>query len=352
MFSWKLLPDAVLRYRSSLTWRRAWNFGKVVTSYGLSRMFRRDLRFGRPCVLMIEPTSFCNLRCPLCPSGNDTLGRGRGNMALTHFYHILDEASDYIFLLMLWNQGEPFINKDLLDMVRYAKSKRIPTITSTNVHFIRSQEDAREIVSSGLDEIIVSLDGTTEASYAKYRVGGDFNRVVEGIRTLCQAKHDLEADHPVIHLQFIIMKHNEGEIDQARSLGRRLGADRISLKTAQVYTEADAELYLPTEERHSRYRYGVEGLVTKAPVVNSCKHLWYSTVVNWDGSVSPCCFDKDGKHSLGNAVQGQSLSEVWEGAAYRDFRNRVLSDRASIPMCSNCSEGLKDQFFDIEDIRK
>ncbi len=350
MFSWKLLPGAVRRYGYAFTFKRAWNFGKVAASFGLSRLLRRDVRFGQPCVLMIEPTSFCNLKCPLCPSGNDTLGRARGNMDLTHFYHVLDQAADHVFLLMLWNQGEPFINKNLLDMVRYARSKRIPTITSTNVHFIRTPQDARDIVASGLEEIIVSLDGVTAESYLKYRVGGDFERVVEGIRLLGEARRDLGADSPIIHLQFIIMKHNEGEIDQARALARRLGADRLSLKTAQVYTQADAETFLPTDERHSRYRYDAEKLATKAPVVNSCKHLWYSTVVNWDGSVSPCCFDKDGRHSLGDAVSGRSLSQVWEGVAYRDFRNTVLSDRASIPMCSNCSEGLKDQFYNIENL--
>ena len=352
MFSWKLLPGAIRRYGYAFTWGRAWNFGKVAVSFALSRILRRDVRFGQPCVLMIEPTSFCNLKCPLCPSGNGALGRARGNMALTHFYHVLDQAAGHIFLLMLWNQGEPFIHKDLLDMVRYARSRRIPTITSTNVHFIRTPQDARDIVESGLDEIIVSLDGVTPESYARYRVGGDFERVVEGIRLLCEARRDLRADNPLVHLQFIIMKHNEGEIGQARTLARRLGADRLSLKTAQVYTQADAEAFLPTHERHSRYRYDAEGLVTKAPVVNSCKHLWYSTVVNWDGSVSPCCFDKDGRHSLGNAFNGKTLSQVWEGVAYRDFRRAVLSDRASIPMCSNCSEGLKGLFYDIEDLRK
>jgi radical SAM protein with 4Fe4S-binding SPASM domain len=148
------------------------------------------------------------------------------------------------------------------------------------------------------------------------------------------------------------MKHNEGEIGQARALARRLGADRLSLKTAQVYTRVEAGTFLPTDERHSRYRYDAEQLTTKTPVVNSCKHLWYSAVVNWDGSVSPCCFDKDGRHSLGNACNGKTLSEVWEGVAYRDFRNAVLSDRASIPMCGNCSEGLKGLFYDIEDLKK
>ena len=350
MFSLKLLPGAVRRYGYAFTSERAWNFGKVLAAYGLSRVLRRDVRLGKPCVLMVEPTSFCNLRCPLCPSGNDSLGRPRGNMALTHFYHVIDEVADHVFLLMLWNQGEPFINKNLLDMVRYARSRRIPTITSTNVHFIRSAEDARAIVDSGLDEIIVSMDGVNEESYLKYRVGGDFNRVVEGIRLLCEAKRDAKAGHPIVHFQFLIMKHNEQEIDAARELARRLGADRLSLKTAQVYTRSDAETFLPADEGHSRYRYDADGLRTKAPVVNRCKHLYYSTVVNWDGSVSPCCFDKDGKHAMGNALNGSTLSGVWEGAAYRDFRNAVLSDRSRIPMCSNCSEGLKDQFIDIEDL--
>jgi uncharacterized Fe-S cluster-containing radical SAM superfamily enzyme len=97
-------------------------------------------------------------------------------MELDAFRKVFEGQAELLLLLMLWNQGEPFINKNLTNMIRVASAHNVPTITSTNVHYIRSREDAEEIVNSGLDEIIVSLDGVTPESYLEYRVGGNFDR--------------------------------------------------------------------------------------------------------------------------------------------------------------------------------
>jgi len=351
MLSLKLLPATLMQYRKVITLKKTWNATKVLTSYALSNVFKRDIRMGKPFVLMVEPTNFCNLKCPLCPSGNGDMTRPRGTMELAHFEKVIKEQADHLFLLMLWNQGEPFINKQLTNMIRIATAHNVPTLTSTNVHYIKTPEIAEDIVDSGLSEIIVSLDGVTSESYVKYRVGGNFDRVLDGIRLLVKAKEKLGATHPVIHLQFIIMKHNEHEIEAARKLSRDLGVDRLSLKTAQVYTEEEAQTYLPTDENLSRYDYDAEKLATKSKITNSCRHLWYSTVINWDGAVSPCCFDKDVHYGLGHAGNGQAFDEVWTGEKYTDFRNAILKDRASVPICNNCSEGLKGLFLDIEQVK-
>lgn len=351
MLSIKLLPSTLMQYRKAITPKRIWNATKVVTSYALSNLAKRDIRLGKPFVLMVEPTNICNLKCPLCPSGNGEMTRPRGTMELAHFEKVIKEQADHLFLLMLWNQGEPFINKQLTDMIRIATDHNIPTLTSTNVHYIKSLETAEDIVNSGLSEIIVSLDGVTAESYKQYRVGGNFERVLEGIRFLVQAKEKLKTTNPVIHLQFIIMKHNEHEIEAARALSKELGVDRLSLKTAQVYTENEADTFLPKDENLSRYDYGSETLSTKSKITNTCRHLWYSTVINWDGAVSPCCFDKDVHYGLGHAGNGQAFDEIWKGESYTNFRNAILSDRASVPICNNCSEGIKGLFFDIEKIK-
>ena len=127
--------------------------------------------------------------------------------------------------------------------------------------------------------------------------------------------------------------------------------DRLSLKTAQVYTEEEAQTYLPTDENLSRYDYDAKKLSTKSKITNTCRHLWYSTVINWDGAVSPCCFDKDVHYGLGHAGNGQAFEDVWAGEKYTDFRNAILKDRAAVPICNNCSEGLKGLFFDIEQVK-
>ena len=350
MLSLKLLPDILIRYRHTLTARRVWNAAKVGTSFSLSRLFKRDIRMGKPFILMVEPTNLCNLKCPLCPSGNGGLTRPRGTMAFDAFQKVFEEQAEDLFLLMLWNQGEPFINTRLTDMVRLATARNVPTITSTNVHYIKTREDAEDIVDSGLSELIVSLDGVTPESYVQYRVGGNFDRVLDGIRLLVAAKKALRSSTPVVHLQFIIFKHNESEIDKARQLARDLGVDRMSLKTAQVYTEEEATTFLPENQEYSRYRYDTDALTMNGKITNSCRHLWFSTVINWDGAVSPCCFDKDVHYGLGNVLNGQTFDQVWSGESYTRFRNHILKDRASVPICNNCSEGLKGLFYDIEHV--
>ena len=353
MRSLRLLPEAAVRYRRTLSPHRAWNIAKVAASYLLSRLSGRDVRMGRPFVLMVEPTNICNLACPLCPSGNGTLARRAGTMDLDSFRRILDKQSRDLLLLMLWNQGEPFINRHLTDMVRMAKGHNITTITSTNGHFIRSRTEAEDVVDSGLDEIIVSLDGATPETYVKYRVGGDFDRVIEGVRLLAEAKHRRASIHPLVHLQFIVMKQNEGEIDAARALARRLQVDHFSVKTAQVTTRDEAQTFLPADSKYSRYRTREGPPVVKSRLTNTCRHLWYSTVVNWDGTVSPCCFDKNGLFRLGDALDnGRSFDEIWAGSDYTAFRNAVLRDRSSIPICRNCSEGLDGLFYDVEVVSK
>lgn len=350
MLSIKLLPETLMRYHRAITAKRVWNAAKVVASYGLSNVFRRDIRLGKPFVLMVEPTNFCNLKCPLCPSGNGDMTRARGTMPYEHFAHVFEQQADHLLLLMLWNQGEPFINKRLTDMIRLATTHNVPTLTSTNVHYIKDRETARDIVDSGLSELVVSLDGVTQESYVKYRVGGNFDRVLEGIRLLVRAKRELQKRHPLIHLQFIIMKHNEGEIEAARQLARDLGVDRLSLKTAQVYTESDAETFLPSDEKFSRYDYDADHLATKGKISNTCRLLWYSTVINWDGAVSPCCFDKDVHYGLGDALEEGDFDRIWAGEKYAAFRNAILKDRAAVPICNNCSEGVKGMFYDIEKV--
>jgi len=271
-------------------------------------------------------------------------------MELDHFKKVFDQLSDDLLVCLLWNQGEPFLNPDLIKMIRHAADANVATITSTNVHYIRTEKAAEDIIQSGLSELILSLDGVDAETYVKYRVGGDFDRVVKGIELVTAAKRRLKASTPQIHLQFILMKQNEDQVDAARQMARDFGVDRLSLKTAQVYTEEDARTFLPTDESMSRYDYGKEGVRTKGKIKNSCRHLWFSTVVNWDGAVSPCCFDKDVHYGLGDTRKGHTFDEIWEGERYADFRNAILKDRASVPICNNCSEGPKGMYYGIEEV--
>ena len=187
----------------------------------LSKIIRKPIIWGYPPMVMIDPSNICNLRCPMCPMYNGTVQLPKGKLEFLNLKKLMDEIGPYVFQIQFWNQGEPFLNKDFIKMVRYAKTKGVMTITSTNGHFITTNEIAEQVITSGLDQIIFSMDGTNQESYEKYRVNGDYNLVIANLERLSQAKIRLKSKTPLIELQFIIFKHNQNEIDQLKALAKR-----------------------------------------------------------------------------------------------------------------------------------
>ena len=162
-------------FLSKLSFRRLWNAGKVLASYYLTRLSGRPIQWGLPMTISIEPTTACNLRCPECPSGLRAFTRETGNLKADFFRKTIDELSRDLIYLIFYFQGEPYINPQFLEMVRYAHQQKLYTITSTNGHFLDDQR-ARETVESGLDRLIISVDGTTQETYEQYRKEGELAR--------------------------------------------------------------------------------------------------------------------------------------------------------------------------------
>ena len=338
---WKI----VTTYQYRITWHRIFNAIKILASKAVSRKPGRLRVWGDPALLMIEPTNICNLHCPMCPSGAGEMTRPKGKMDVAAIKKVLDEIGPSLLLIQFWNQGEPFVHPDFLDIVAYAKSMGIACMTSTNGHFLKSEDQVQAVLDSGLDEIIVSLDGVDQTTYEAYRVGGDYQTVLDGINRLVQAKKQAGKKRPLIHMQYLVMKHNEAYVSQILETGKSLGVDLVSLKTAQVYNEEQAELFLPEEERYRRYTLDSEGAHVKLANPLWCDFLFHGTVINWDGEVTPCCFDKDADYSAGNAFEATSfLEDIWRGERLQKFRKRVLTHRNQIPICANCFEGMEQPY--------
>lgn len=325
---------------SKFTPRRAFNAGKVLGSYFYSRLTRNPKPAGLPISLSFEPTTSCNLRCPECPSGLRSFTRPTGMAQDELFRKTIDELGDTLLYLILYFQGEPYLNPSFLDMVHYASSKGIYTATSTNAHYLKD-ENARKTVESGLDRLIISLDGTTQESYASYRIGGKLEKVIEGTKNVIAWKKKLKSSTPHIIFQFLVVKPNEHQIDEVYTLANELGVDEVKLKTAQIYDYEDGSDLIPSIDKYSRYRRDPDGKwQIKNKLLNHCWKMWHSCVITWDGKVVPCCFDKDAEHEMGN-VSASSFREVWRSEPYDKFRRALLRSRTEIEMCKNCTEGTK-----------
>ncbi len=332
-----ILKEYINAIKKTYTPSRLMNLIKSFSAYGLSLVLRKPIVWGFPPFLMLEPTNSCNLKCPMCPSGNGTLKRPKGFMDFELYKKIIDEIQKRTSLICFWNQGEPFLHPRIIDMVKYASEKGIFTQISTNANIM---PDAEELVRSGLDSLIVSLDGAQQESYNRYRVNGDFNKVIENARKLIEAKKKLHASTPVIKWQFIVMKHNENEIEIIRDLSKSLGVDQLILKTVQVYTKDDIRNFMPENPKYRRYKVEGDHFELKHEVKNRCRRIWTNPVINWDGEMAVCCFDKDVDVKVGN-VNDERIKDIWKGKAFNRMRQRILTNRKSIPMCLNCGEGIK-----------
>jgi radical SAM protein with 4Fe4S-binding SPASM domain len=293
-----------------------------------------------PMSVSIEPTTACNLGCPECPSGLKMFSRKTGNVRIGDFKQWIDSMASHLIHLNLYFQGEPFIHPEFLQLVQHAHAKRIFTSTSTNGHFI-SERVASEIVTSGLDQLIISIDGTTQEVYEQYRVHGKLDKVLEGARHVIEQKRIHNSATPHIVFQFLVVAPNEHQIEDVVKLAADLKADEVRFKTAQVYDYELGNPLLPKNERYSRYVRRADGTYrVKNALDNHCWRMWSGCVITWDGRVVPCCFDKDATHALGN-LQEASLREVWHGSQYVSFRQALTKSRSEIDICTNCSEGTR-----------
>jgi len=325
---------------SKLTWRRFTNGVKVLSGFYASRILGKPVQWGYPVSISFEPTTSCNLRCPECPSGLRQFTRPTGMLQNDFFRKTIDEIHRELLYLIFYFQGEPYLNPEFLEMVRYASSKKIYTATSTNAHYL-TEEVARKTVESGLDRLIISIDGTTQDVYQQYRVGGNLEKVLQGARNIVKWKRELNSKTPFVFFQFLVVKPNEHQVNEIKQLAREVGVDEVRFKTAQVYEyETDPNMLIPTLDKFSRYKKNTDGTYSpKNKLANHCWKLQHANVITWDGLVVPCCFDKDAMHQLGN-LKTQSFKEIWHNDNYRQFRSELMRSRRNIDICANCSEGV------------
>ena len=326
-----------LSFLKTVTWRKLLNSIKLTISYLYSTATKQLWVNGLPTTTTIEPTTLCNLKCPECPSGNGQLRRRKGNMAMKVYDHSIDQIKKTTIWLLLYFQGEPFLHPELFQLIEKARRNNLYTILSTNGHFLNTTNCER-IIQSGLNRIIISLDGTEEETYSQYRKNGDFQRVTEGIKQLVKTKKSMKARAPLIILQFLVFRHNQDQVKSIKELGKSLGVDNVQVKSAQIYNFRKKTEKIPTKTKHSRYSFKSNNEPElKSELKNKCRRLWYTTVITADGEVVPCCFDKQADYTIGNLMQNP-FQKIWKNDAYKNFRKKLLTSRREISICKNCTE--------------
>lgn len=307
----------------------------------ISKRLGLPAAYGYPSALMVEPTNYCNLSCTLCPTGSRWLAHPQGRMHVDAFYRVMDEVGPFLNRVAFWNWGEPFLHPQLLEMFQYTRRFPVWMQVCTNGHFFNDRVFVKKMVKSGVNQVIVSVDGITTESVQKYRgPAANLETIVDGIKNFVSVREELGGQGPQLEMQFLVMKHNQDDVDEARKFAEKLHVDRFFLKTINMRRE-DLEIQsslLPDNEKFRRFEQDQQDQWhIKGHPTGICPYIYNTAVIIWDGSLLPCCFDADEKTVLGNAFS-TGFYKAWTSPAYNRFRYRVRHYRADIPMCSWCPE--------------
>ena len=276
-----------------------------------------------PVAAFIEPNLYCNLQCPACPTGL-RLGL-RPTVAIDEelFKGTIDEIGDYIFQLYMYNWGEPLLHKRTPEMIAYAKKKDINILLSTNLSINLSDDYIDRLVLSGLDRMLVSIDGVTQESYAKYRRNGNLALLRENLLRIQRAKQRLGRTTPKLVWQFLVFRHNEHEIEQARALHKEWGADEFLVGGAEMPLEPHREGFEPStipayniyHPDHPLQKEAARQMTSD----RACGWLYGVFVLNPNGKVSPCCAVPSEKLDFGEYQKGEFFS-IWNNETFRRAR--------------------------------
>jgi len=293
-------------------------------------------------MLWMEPSASCNLDCPGCPT---TAGRGGGVMHLEDFIHVIDQTP-WLRFLNLWHRGEPLVAPNFPDMVAEASRRGIWTQTYTNGLLLSKNNLAERIVTAGLNRITIGVDGPDEETYSRIRLGGSLADVEAGVQALLEARKKQRSSKPKIIAECLVSRQSPEQFQAVREMALAWGCDKFLFKTYKVSDidePNDTVKLLPDDTELWRYKR-VNGCLVMKRTRDNCRRLAYSAVIGWNGEVLPCCFSTNDLHSFGNAFQQpfREIWEIWRGKTIREFQHVVNNgSRDKIPMCRNCTEGLK-----------
>lgn len=317
--------------------KRLYNSFKLIVSYFYSRNGKLMNVKYKPFFISVEPADFCNLRCPECPVGirakND---RPKETIQFELYTKVIDELQPTLMHTIFYFQGEPLLYKKLPEMIAYAHKANVYTSTSTNAQLL-SDDIAKSLVESGVDKLIVSIDGMTQDTYETYRVGGHLQKAIDGVENIVRWKKALHKVTPFVEIQCLVLRTNEAQMAEMKELAKSLKADRVVFKTAQFYDFENGNPLMPVNEKFSRYRKNKNGKYElKRKMHNRCWRLWSGSVITVKGDVLPCCFDKDSTFVFGN-VRNDSFENCWNSKKAQSFRKKLLNNRGQFEICKNCT---------------
>ncbi|MBF0103968.1 MAG: SPASM domain-containing protein [Deltaproteobacteria bacterium] len=295
-----------------------------------------------PLHIQIEPTNICNLKCPLCVTHQIAQGQ-KAHLTLEKFRFLIDKFDSHL-RIYLTKFGEPFSNPDIFKMIQYAKQRGHHICLSSNFDIDPSL--IPEIIASAPDELIISLDGFSQQTNNTYRIGSNFENIVQNMLTLHHKKKERNAAAPKITWQYLVNRFNEHEMAQAKEFAKKYGINIVfdSFGLGEDMPEFDfgdmerlKARWLPQDTKHTRPFF--KGEINQRLANTVCLFLWRSMSINADLKVTPCCHTYTKESFMGDLAEN-SVMEIWNNEKYQSarrlFNHKVCADKGVRTICHAC----------------
>lgn len=311
----KLAKNLKLVYEHSRYSKNKLNEFLLLLSYAL----KSNKSFGLPAHIAIEAVNFCNLRCIMCPHGTTGLKREQGYMSLKDFKKIIDQVESHAHTITIGLFGEPLLHKDLSEMIKYCKDKKMRVRIATN-GTILDKKKAKDMLEAGLDLIIFSFDAITKSTYEKIRVGGDFKTTLKNIENFIKLKDEMNSTIKT-DIQLIKMKQNEKDVEKFVEHWKKFNSKNVEVNIKKLHNWAEN---IKMED--------IENILTER-----CPRLWYELNIYWNGDTVLCCKDYSGVGYIGNVFK-TPIKELWNNKAIIAMRNiHLKGQKHKTELCRECT---------------
>jgi MoaA/NifB/PqqE/SkfB family radical SAM enzyme len=303
---------------------------------GLNLVYRRLKPWAWPIHVQMELTSFCNLRCPVCPTGLGKLTRPAQAMDMGLFSDVMEEAGPYLLTTSLWAWGEPLLHPQFADAVAITKKHGVLPLISTNGQRLDDDRVTDDLLREPPYYLITALDGLTDETNSQYRRGARLEGALHGIRRLARLKRERGQELPVLLMRFIVMKHNEHELPRVREFALENGFDMLTIRSLGLrdLSEALHREFVPSTQAYRAYAYHGDARVHRNDYI--CQLAFCFPTMLADGTLVACDQDYNGSHAFGRVGPDRSFADVWFGEQAAAVRGEIRKSLDTFGFCRRC----------------
>jgi MoaA/NifB/PqqE/SkfB family radical SAM enzyme len=301
-------------------------------------LHRRLHPWSMPLHMQFELTNYCNLRCPICPTGIRSVERRPVAMEVELFERVMTEVGPYLLTASLWNWGEPLLHPQLEEMLRVARKYPVVLLLSTNGQTLDDEGVQKALLRQPPSHLIVAIDGLTDETNSRYRTGARLRPALDGVHRLAEQKRSRGQLLPLLHMRYLVMKHNQHELPRVKAFARDNGFDLISLRRLSLIDmespDAAHGAFAPDAEHWRAYKY--QGGQRRHRNDFIClQPFWFPTLLA-DGTLVGCEQDYNAQQAFGKVSEKVSFTDLWRSRKAAGVRSTIRDHAGELSFCRNC----------------